>query len=488
MGKTIAVGLAHDPGRGDCDLILLPGEEQPPLREGLRVFIPESLPDALMALRLAYADHSEIATLGSARVVGDHEWTAAIETRLIEFLEDLGNCVMDSWEGVRNAIRNGARIASGSTSRELYGSLKGKPAICIGAGPSASPEVMRKIAALADSHYIFCCDAMTHACRDAGFVPHFVTMLERVPEMLPLVDGADPGSTLLAMPVVDPACVARFTRACWFWGGDDLYRWLEPTIPLATCGRSSGTLAVAAAAQAGCSPIYLVGHDLSYGPDRAGHTSAAHRVAIEGQVEKDEKAGGGLYETTYTTVPGYSGPVVTNGAWNLMRGDIESLAVLYRGQVFLSAQNGMGARLAGIPSGPLPEPSPWTCPAPVELPCGGLVDPRSRLESVRSDARRMAETADALLAALAPEDADLNQLAADHVVSRMVSPENAALFRYALRTVYSNLTLRLHLWAEIRIDKRQLQRDCLAVLAVSLRSLTRQLEEDFPPCLQPDTP
>jgi hypothetical protein len=483
MGRTIAVGLAHDPKMGATDLILLPGEETPPLRPGLRVFIPETLADALMGLRMAYAEHADIATLGSAKVVGTHEWTAAIETRLIEFLEDLGNCVMDSWEGVRNGIRNGARIASGSTSRELAGAFRGKPAICIGAGPSASPDVMKRIAALADSHYIFSCDAMTHACRDAGFVPHFVTMLERVPEMLPLVEGADPSSTLLAMPVVDPACVARFTRVCWFWGGDDLYKWLDPSIPLATCGRSSGTLAVAAAALAGCSPIYLVGHDLAYGPDRAGHTPVAHREAVDGQVKKDANAGGGLYETTYTTVPGYNGSqVYTNGAWNLMRGDIESMVALYPAQVFLSAQNGMGARLAKVPSVPLPEPSPWTCPVPAVLPPSTVPDPRARLDSIRADCARLVEHAKATLDALGPEGANLNNLAAELAINRIVSPENSALFCYALRTVIHTMTLRMHLWDGICPVPRQLQRDCLAVLATSMLGVAHHLEEDFP-CL-----
>ncbi len=479
MLRTIAVGRDFDPGSGTVDLICLPGEALPAHRPGLCACAPATLADALLAIRIRFAEHKEIATLAGATVLGTHEWTPHIETRLFELLEDLGNCVMDSWEGVRNTLRNGARIASGSTSRELAGALKGSPAICIGAGPSATPEVMRRISRLCGSHYVFSCDAMTHACGAAGFAPDFVTLLERVPQMLPLVEGADPRSTLIAMPVVDPACVSQFSRVCWFWGGDDLYKWLDPSIEQTSAGRSSGTLAIAAAILAGCSPIYLVGHDLAYGPDLAGHSTAAHREAADGQAKKDENATGGFYELTYPTVPGYSGPVKTNGAWNLMRGDIESMVAVSPETVFVSAQDGAGARIEGVPSGSLPADGFGPAFTP-SLPSGTVRDPRERLASIREDCHRLGIASSAILEAIASESADLNAIATANTVTALVSHDNRALFWYALRTVYNNLSLRMHLWSGVRPDMRQLQRDCLAILAVSLRSLVRQLEEDFP--------
>ncbi len=238
MPRTIAIGRSFDPGLGQVDLVILPGDPIPPARPGLTVHHGPGLEQIMRSMRGAFASHRSIASLGGAEVLGTHPWREPIETRLCEFLEDLGNTSIDSLDGAVNAIRNGQHLVSGSTSAGLAGALRGFPAICIGAGPSATPKALAQIAELQTTHYIFACDAMTHACAKAGIIPHFVTLLERVVEMHPLVKGAHPDSILLAMPVAHPDCVAEFTKHCWFFGGDDLYPWLAPNIPVSFCGRS----------------------------------------------------------------------------------------------------------------------------------------------------------------------------------------------------------------------------------------------------------
>ena len=466
MGRTIAVGRENDPGTGTVDLVLTPGQEPPSPRPGLTVHAGE-LPDVLYTLREVFASHAAIATLGGARVLGDHPWREIVERRLIEFLEDLGNTPIDSLEGVVNAIRNGPLISAGHTSGQLAGALKGSPAIVIGAGPSASPEAMAHIARLANNHYIFACDAMTSACKAAGFVPHFVTMLERVPEMLPLVLGADPATTFIAMPVVDPKCAEQFTRHVWYWGGDDLYTWLNPNIAPANCGRSTGTLAIGAAILAGCNPIYLVGHDLAYGPDDAGHTPAAHSIAISDQIKKDGGAKDGFYEGSQHYVPGYSGSTVrTNGAWSMMRADIEWMVRNAPDQIVISAQEGRGAVIAGVRPGSLPAFGPLErVSVRPYIPPSEVVDPTTRLPTLKADIEALIRTSRGALEMLSTPGLPLDPIARDLGLGAIVSKENVFLFRYLMRTLNTSLSLRLHMRAETEHSPAKLQRECLAILA-----------------------
>jgi hypothetical protein len=481
MPRTIAVGLAHDPGKGQVDLILLPGEKPPEARAGLTVYVPPDLAGALYMLRVAFATHPAIATLGAATVVGsDPVWTPAIETRLIEFLEDLGNCPLDSWQGAFNAIGHGQKMASGSTSAHFAGSLAGKPAICIGAGPSATPETLAHIARLQGNHFVFACDAMTHACRYAGITPHFVTMLERVPEMLPLIKGAARESTLIATVVVDQEAPRAFDKVIWWWSSDDICEWLVPGLPPANCGRSSGTLAIGAALAAGCSPIYLVGHDLAYGPDAASHATTAHADATEGQRLKDSRARDGVYEMTTTTVPGWGAdPVLTNGAWQLMRQDIAFMVAEAVAQDVISAQNGAGARIEGVRPGSLPEFGPLERVSPPDLPPSSAVDPMTRIPAILTDCARAAEIADGVLWCLETGPCNLAALAAALGVSKLSSPENKPLFQYVLRTIQNNLYLRLCMRASEVRDPEVLQRECLAIQARSIRSMCQRMILDL---------
>jgi hypothetical protein len=481
MSRTIAVGLEHDPGKGQVDLVLLPGETPPEARPGLTTYVAPDLAGALYMLRVAFSSHPEIATLGGATVVGsDPVWTPAIETRLIEFLEDLGNCPLDSWQGARNAILNGPRIASGHTSTGLAGSLVGKPAICIGAGPSATPEALAHVARLQGNHYIFACDAMTHACRYAGITPHFVTLLERIPEMLPLVLGADPQTTLIATPVIDPKCVAEFQRVLWWWTGDDVYAWIDPTQPIFDCGRSSGTMSVGAAIIAGCSPIYLIGHDLAYSPEGIGHSPTAHGDAIRLQRDADQMPEAGMYTLGNAEVPGWDGaPVRTNGFWQLFRGDIEAMIAGSRA-VVISAQKGQGARIAGVEPGELPLYGPLERVDPTPpFPASGVVDPQTRIPSLLGDLARLRSVADRALWTLERGPKDLDQIAGKLAVSKIVSPENARLFQYVLRALNSSLALRLYLRCETARDPVQVQRDGLAILARAILALVRRLTADL---------
>ncbi len=476
MTHILAVGARSIPPSGPTTALLFPGESAPDPRPGLTVHPVQDLQSALFTIRQLYADPRSIASLGAVEVVGTDEISrAAIESRLAEFIEDLGNCAIDSWDGALNAFRNGARLANGWTSAGLIDALAGKPAICLGAGPSATPEALAEIAELSRSHYVFASDSMLGACKAAGFTPHFATMIERPLAMHQVVAGLGKGTTLIAPPVIDPACASEFERVLWWWAGDALYAWLGPDLPAVSPGRSAGTLSVAAAILAGCSPIYLVGHDLAYAPGRVGHCSSAHALAVDTQKEEDAKPDGGRYGSRKFEVPGYSGhPVWTCGLWNLFRGDIESTVANNPRYKVYSAGKYRGAAIAGVEVRDLPTGAlHWRLPAMPDIPRSWLPDPRDRLESFAKDViamhRRAALAVQFLEGAAKP---DYKEIAEHLAVRSWCSTGNSALFDYLLRPLNYSLALRLTMRPET-------QPGCIGILARTLVALAHRISEDI---------
>ncbi len=452
--STIAIGSAFDPGHGPTVLILPPGQTPPDYRPGLKCITADTLPEALNALRLHYASHESIAKLGGAEIVGDHPWRDAIESRLCEFFQDLGNCPIDSWTGAANAINNLSRLSKGSTSSALPGLYAGFPAICIGAGPSATPEKLKEIAALSRTHVVFVADCMLDACRKAGFDPHYVCMLERLPETVEFVQNVNPKATgLICTTVVSNASVERFDRVCFWWSADAICTWLDPSQTQHNLGRSCGTLSIAAALLSGCSPVYLVGHDLSYGPNTATHCPGTHEIAVGYQrVSETRPRNPGEYCRELVSLPGYSGePVLSNGIWSTMLGDISHIVAEYPERVVLSAQDGRGAAIPGVSPGCLPEvdaSSPTAPRLPPMIPSN--VPATGRVESLLADLDRL--ISGPISAPLEPESL---------AIGRFVSPVNAALFRYVFRSVTSSLLCRLHLRAA---EGEAVQIGCLRAL------------------------
>lgn len=466
-------------------LFLLPGEQGPaPAGIIQSVHSPPDLAAALDALRGLFTDHPTIVTIAATKVSGtDREWCTAIEARLGEFLEDLGNCPVDSWAGARNALRNSQRIATGATGRGLLNLYAGKTAICLGAGPSADPEALACIALLAPSCVIFACDSMMHACARAGFAPHFVTMIERAPVMAQYVQGAPESATLIAPPIVDPASVEPFERVCWWQGGCEIYRWLWPDGVPANLGRSAGTLSIAAAILAGCNPIYLVGHDLSYGKGNDSHCPDVHAFAVEAQRIDDAKPLDGIvYSLDRFEVPGWSTfPVLTNGLWNLFRNDIEYMVARASDRQFYCAQHWQGAAIAGVSHGALPDA---TFRAPItrmELPAEVTREPAERIESLLADMARIEEQCAALAAKILDDRAvvDLNAAAAAMAIHALVPSDNCDFFRYCCRSIYTTLAVRLLLRAGGDDQIAIVQRRCQLLLCETLPALCRRMRADI---------
>ncbi len=493
MSPTIIIGAGNaavldSTDSDNIDLVVIPGEERPTVsRPGLRIHSPKSLSQALQGFRVVYGHHSAITSIAGATVLDRHpvenklentrnEWSKAIQDYLCQLIQDLGNCAIDTWQGARNTIHNGKIIEKAANSDHFKGSLARVPAICIAAGPSAQ-QYLERIKGLQESHIIFACDAMLNGCIEAGITPHFTTAVERIPGLHKFFDRHGKcGTTLIAPPVLHPTSFACFDNPpiIW-WGADDLYRWISPGIESYACGRSAGTIQVAAALLAGCGPIYLVGHDLAF-KDGKSHADSFTRIAAP---EAYAKTSSWDYMQMVLDTPGNCGsPVKTTGTWNLFRDDIEHMIADYPDQVVINVNWNEGAVIAGTTHGHLPLPLGGIVMKPV-YPASGITDISKRIPSIADDLTRMEHAAkgfaDAIESAETVKDLDL--IAKGMALGALVSPENVWLFRYCFRNVYHGLMLRLHLRQGGGFDE---QKSALQILTRTIPGMCALMREELP--------
>ncbi len=92
--------------------------------------------DLMLALRYRFGTAPRIVTLASTELKSsDPELLAHVDREMAWYFDDLGNCFMDCWDGVRHAIENGAALASKPTTGDLRQKFTGLPCIVLGAGP-----------------------------------------------------------------------------------------------------------------------------------------------------------------------------------------------------------------------------------------------------------------------------------------------------------------------------------------------------------------
>jgi hypothetical protein len=489
MSPTIIIGAGNcavldSIDSDNVDLVVMPGERAPEPRSGLRIHAPKDLPQALLGLRCAYSTHPVIASIAGASVIDSHEvarpderasWSKAIKDFLASLLQDIGNCPTDTWYGARNAILNGSVIARSTHTGHFKNSLRKTPAICIAAGPSAQAH-LPAIRMIQESHVIFACDAMLNACVDAGITPHFVTAIERIPELPRMFDRhGGCGARLIAPPVLDPASFAKFpTQPILWWAADDLYRWIDGSVDVAYSGRSAGTIQVAAALLAGCNPIYLVGHDLAY-KDGQSHATGFTRIYAP---EIDRQVSDWDFMRQRSQVPkNGGGEVETSGIWRLFRADIEHMLADYPDRDVYNINRNEGAVIAGAKYSWLPLDLGGRVMLP-DYPTTGIPDIRDRIPSIAEDITKLERAARGYADAIehAETKRDLDLIAQAMTVGALVSADNAWLFRYVLRNLYNSLLLRLHLRQS---DGMNAQRSALRILTSTIPGMCAMMRKDL---------
>lgn len=483
-------------------LIRLPGETTPSNGGATVTVSPADLDECLLHLRSYYSEHQHIAAIGGLQILADHpiegsgdvmppmshsnspaalrdEWAPRIEAKLCELLDDLGNCPMDSWKGARHVILNGEEIANSPSSRELMYAHAGEAAIVLGSGPSAS-EYLPQLARIRSGVRIFCADTMLHGCLAAGIVPDYVCAIERERNITRVLsDDAGCGATLIASPFIEPECIKKWGKnVIFWWGADDIFRWIDPKIEPMSSGRSSGSLALAAAAQAGCGQIYLVGHDLAFRNGQS-HASSAHSIAHSAHKAAfgDQSELNPLRQRCMTEA-NHTGMVETCGLWNRIRGDLEGIIANHPNWSVVNVCNYQGARIIGAPVGDLPA-MPMVLPPIQRLKPSGVQSPLRRITSVNLSLLEMEDRLKAA-AEMLNNGTPLDFIAESMQVSRLVGNANASLLHYVSRSVFSAMTLRMHMEAARGIPAETSQRNALHLTIVTLLAIVDRMKKEMP--------
>lgn len=389
--------------------------------------------DMIFSLRQDYCT-----ALGVASIVNldlrakDPQLVEYIDREMAWFFDDLGNCFYDCWDGVRNAMGNGHLLATGPTTGDLRGKFAGLPAIVLGAGPGAADR-WDAIKASRGHAVLIVCDVMLHACLARGIVPDFVSAIERVPATYETMVGpSKAGMTLVAPPVIEPRVVDDFGgNVIWCWRGCGLETWVDHRIPRNNFGRSCGVQGIAVALLAGCSPVYLVGHDLCM-QGGATHCGGAHEQtnATAGNLDRDE------YHRRSPAKSISGRDVETIHLWGMFKSDIEHIAKEHPAQIVINTGDGLA--IEATQHGEVP----MTWGKRIELPritreTPGN-DPKTWAKTMLLDLEKIEKRCREVLAADVPDHESLR-------LTTMVDRETAGVWTEIYGSTYCAALIRLHL-------------------------------------------
>jgi len=252
-----------------------------------------------------------------------------------------GNDPRDSLIGIENMLDNLPEILSNPGINLLYNKFKNKPAVVVATGPSLNKN-KHLLKGLENRALIISVDASLKILMDMGVKPHLVTSLERVPEVVKLIDGFGPEQVrdvyLAACPVVRREVYEAYPGPrIIVYRNFDHFRWLEVDKGILNIGPSAGNMAFKVAEALGCNPIILIGQDLAFSRD--GYTHA--RGTPYGEKQK------AFYREDDTLeVPGNDGrPIRTTRIWYQFLKHYELDVAGYRGECINCTEG--GAYIAG---------------------------------------------------------------------------------------------------------------------------------------------
>lgn len=239
----------------------------------------------------------------------------AYNQALTQTMVFFGNDPHDALVGIENMILNLKHIADNPGINSCFNKFKSVPAIIAATGPSLKKQLpLLKQVYDQGQAIILAPESSLGPLTSAGIRPHIVTSLERVDNVLKLIEGFDFGDDMFfaAAPIVVPevyeACKGR-KLICY--RGYKQFSWLQIDRGLLYIKGSAANMGFNIATTLGCNPIILIGQDLAYGP--GGQTHAEGMVLGHHQgiyVPKNRK--------DLVELPGYYGEEVTSNAiWQL---------------------------------------------------------------------------------------------------------------------------------------------------------------------------
>lgn len=420
-----------------------------------------------------YSRHDRIPTLAGADLIDSHPVLPAaaglrsdlareMRRSLADRPQQYGNDILDTFTGLYQSARNAHLVLPGPNVDEFAGLHGPAPVISIGAGPSVKGHLDR-LRALQGRCILVACDSALKGLLAAGIEPDYCTPIERVPEIIPKVAGVQLTRCRFAgLPLLVPEVMAAFAgrEHLAVWGGDDLYRWLDPQHQGAVMtGSSTGVLSASVAACLGQGPVYLVGHDLAM-EGRASHWDAAATSADDFDKLVAARFGKVVVDSgnAERLLPGNGGGQVRSiGWWDRFRHELaaisRNLAAVDRPLVNVNAAHGVGAVIPDTVAAPLPDPANLPLLPSVPLPTprqDRLGNWRRRASGIVADAdafithmdRSAAEIRRALRGP--PATWDLSRWAAAMDTTAAVSEGNRTAFKYILRSALHNSSAEYH--------------------------------------------
>jgi len=259
----------------------------------------------------------------------NEEYFRNIEAFCNEAMKDasnaFGNSPDDALLGLQNSLLNGDWIRKSPSWIQFRNRLPDVPAFLIASGPSLEQEFERlKLAR--DEGVIICADSALRPLLDHGIVPDFVTALERVPEVAVFFRGvATKQTTLVSLPVLYPEAYRSYAGPKVMAFRD--YPYFEmfgvSETEMQMIGPSCTHLSFQFAHMLGCSPLVLVGQDLSYDPENFRSHVRGTGFADRDKPNNPEEL---LNKQEYFWVDGNHGKkVLTNHALAMFRAWFENL-------------------------------------------------------------------------------------------------------------------------------------------------------------------
>lgn len=186
---------------------------------------------------------------------------------------NIGNAALDSLQGLENNMNNLNYLMKSKNPAKLKNKLKNCPAVIVAAGPSLQKN-MHYLKTYQGKIVIVAVDTILKKLVKEGIVPDFVCSVERLPEVYDYFykDQEFPKKTTLVGPLLlDTRIFENYPNEVIIPFRTEVheYVWLQQMLEIKEdvsmpVGLSCAHMAFGVAQHLGCSPIILIGQDLSY--------------------------------------------------------------------------------------------------------------------------------------------------------------------------------------------------------------------------------
>lgn len=240
-----------------------------------------------------------VLTLPNYYVYADKNKSALqlISKSLLNTVLSLGNALEDQFVGFSNMCNNTEAIMNCNSIEEIRGKYKNVPAIIVAAGPSLDKNIQYLKEANGKA-LIIACDASMRACEKHGVKPDAIASIERDEPTYTFYykDKKFPQDLVLIAPgsiwpnIYDEYAGKTIIIARNYLGYETMWTSTFEQFKFVGLGHSSATVAFAAAREAGCNPIILVGQDLAYTSGKK-HSDLTHTEYEGENNDRDSTAG-----------------------------------------------------------------------------------------------------------------------------------------------------------------------------------------------------